>query len=218
MQWCRGIAFAAVHMAVVLTVAVSLESDETAMLGRQHAQNQRAADPTPAAVVPASKDSDDTITLDMCSLTDPYSPREEIVGIANPFVSLITEWRAPCPPRWSVAGMLISTAWAPLTPARFAKERIVDAIFILLIAGQWLLIGGFPLRPNRGLWGDPATHITFCTAAAGALSFAPNIESFCTFPMLYAFAAWFWWLGLLIWSVARSGVHWVVARRLIRSS
>jgi hypothetical protein len=195
-------------------MVVSLKMDEAPMLRRQQAQSERPA-PSPAEVVPASKASDDDVTLDMCSLTDQYSPREKIAGIADPVAISIAGWRALCPPRWSVAGILISTMWVSPTAAQFAKERIVDVIFLLLIAVQWLLVGGFPLRPHRGLWGDPATHITACTVAAGALSLVPNIESFCTLPMLYAFTAWFWWLSLLIRSGARSGLNWIAARRLI---
>jgi hypothetical protein len=212
MQWRRGILFAAVHLTVVLPIVVSLEIDDAAMLRRQHERFKLPAVPVPAAS--ASEPAADTDSIDMCSLIDQYSPREDIVGIANPFAISVTEWRAFCPPRWSISGMLISNAWAPLTSARFAKERIVDVIFVLLIAVQWLLIGGFPLRPHRELWGDPATQITACTVAAGVLSFVPNVEQFCTLPMFYALAAWFWWLSLVATKLFRSMLGFAKGWRL----
>ena len=146
-------------------------------------------------------------------MTDVYSPHEEMILTANPIAAVITEWRDPCPPRWTVSGMLISTVWTPPTPASFAKQQIVDAIFLLLVSIQWLLIGGFPLRPHLGLRRDPAFFVTAFTVAAAALSLIPQIGSFATIPSLFAFIAWLYWLALLAWKLLRSAIKWVSGMR-----
>lgn len=204
MQWRRGIVFAAVHLAVVLPMVAVIEVNEAAELRLMRAQDAPVAEAPKVATVPASEASDDAPTFDLCGVLDIYSPNENILTLANPAAFLIAAWRLPCPPRWSFSGMLVGTVWSKPSFAQFAKERKVDAIFLLLIAVQWLLIGGFPLRPHRGLWGDPATHITACTVLACALSFVPSIESFCTLPMLYAPAVWIWWLWLVVAKLLRS--------------
>jgi hypothetical protein len=148
-------------------------------------------------------------------MTGQYSPREEIILIANLLSTFISEWRDPCPRRRSISGMLISAVWAPPTPASFAKQQIVDAIFLLFVALQWLLTGGFPLRPHLGLRRDPAFFITAFTVAAAALSLIPQISSFTTIPSFFALVAWLWWLSLLAWKLLRSGWNWIAGRRRV---
>ena len=214
MQWRRGILFAAVHLAVVLPMVAVMEVNEAAELRLMRDQNPQEADPPTKAPIPASEASGEIMTFNLCSVTDVYSPNEKILVIADPAPVLVTQWRYPCPPQWSVAGMLVGTVWSRPSFTQFAKEQKVDAIFLLLIGIQWTLIGSFPLRPHRGLWGDPATHITFCTVVAGALSFVPNIESFSTLPMFYALAAWVWWLSLIVAKLFRSMLGFAKSWRL----
>jgi len=196
MQWHRGIGFAFVHLSVALPMVAGIEANEANGLRLMHAQESPSGRSKPLAVS-AGEASNGAPDFSPCGMIDTFSPSENILIFANPGAFLVTDWRSPCARRWSVSGMLISDGWPKASWALFAKGQRVDAIFIALMAIQWLLIGVFPLRPHCGLWGDPATHITICTVAAGALSFIPNIESFCNFPMLYAAAAWVWWLYLL---------------------
>jgi len=204
MRWRRGIAFAAVHLAVVLPMVAVIERNEATELRAMHEQYTQVAEAPKDAIFPASKANDDAPTFDLCGLTDTFSPNENILILANPAPFLVTAWRNPYPPRWSISGVLVGTVWSKPSFAQFAKERRVDTIFLLLIGVQWLLIGGFPLRPDLGLWRDPATKITACTIVAVALSFIPNIESFCTLPMFYALAAWVWLLALVAAKLFRS--------------
>lgn len=214
MKWRRGIAFAAVHLTVGLTMVAVIEANEIAELRSMHAQDTPIAEVPKDAAASPSAPSSDAPTFDMCGMLDLFSPSETILDFANPVPFLSTGWRNPCAPRWSVSGMLVDTDWPKPSFTQFAKEQKVYAIFLLLISFQWLLIGGFPLRPRHGLWGDPATRITACTVVAGALSFVPHVESFCTLPMLYAFAAWIWWLWLIIAKLFRSTLDHVKSWRL----
>ena len=151
--------------------------------------------------------------LDFCHMTDLYSPREEILLIANWPAGLVTDWRNPCPSLWSISGMMISTTWQRPTPASQAKQRYVDWIFLLLISIQWLFIGGFPLRPHKLLRYDPATFITLFTVLAAALSLIPEVDHTATLPSFFALIAWLWWFALLAWKLLRSGWNWIADRR-----
>ena len=174
---------------------------------------QPVESPAPASH-PLERGPDDTsFDLDFCHMTDLYSPREEILLIANWPAGLVTDWRNPCPSLWSISGMMISTTWQRPTPASLAKQRYVDLIFLLLIGIQWLFIGGFPLRSQLGLWRDPATLVTLFTVASAALSLIPGIESLATFPSLFAAIAWLWWFVLLAWKLLRSVWNWIADRR-----
>jgi len=196
----------------MLPIVVSLEINEAAMLRQRQAQSDKAANPIPTTSIPSSETINDTFTLDLCHMTDQYSPHEEMMLTANPIAAVITGWRNPCPPRWTVSGMLISTLWTPPTPASFARQQIVDVIFLILLVIQWLLMGGFPLRPHPGLLRDPAFFITAFTIAAAALSLIPQIGSVATIPSLFAFITWLWWLSLLAWKLLRSGWNGIADR------
>jgi len=89
------------------------------------------------------------------------------------------------------------------TPARLVKQQGVDAVLLLLIATQWLLVGGLPLLPHEKLRRDPATLITICTAAAGASSFLPHVDLLAGLFMIVAEFTWLYWLALLAWRLLR---------------
>jgi hypothetical protein len=204
MQWRRGIVFAAIHLAVGLAVVAQIEADEMTGLRSMHAAEPELVESPKAAAVSSGRAVDGAAFFDLCGMLDLFSPSETVLNFANPAPFLITGWRNPCAPAWSVSGMLVGADWPKPSFAQFEKERKVDAIFLLVVALQWLLIGGFPLRPHRGLWRDPATHVTACTVAAGVLSFVPNVESLSTAPMLYALAAWVWWFAFFVAKLFRS--------------
>lgn len=206
--------FAAVHLAVGLAIVAHIEANEAAGLRLMHAAKTELAESPKAPAISLSEAAGGTATFDLCGMLDLFSPSENILIFANPAPFLMTAWRNPCAPGWSVSGKLVGNGWPKPSFTQFARERSVDIVFLLVVAVQWMLIGGFPLRSHRGLWGDPATQITACTVAAGALSFVPNVESFCTLPMFYALAAWFWWLSLIVAKVFRSMLSFAKGWRL----
>ena len=203
MQWRRGLAFAAVHVAVALPIVASLEAGDAAML-RDHYSQITPPSSKPVALTSGTETSVDTVLdFSICGMIDEFSPRERIIVMANLPAAFLTAWRMPCPPRWSVSGMLLGVTWERLTPARQVKQRGVDAILLLLIAIQWLLIGGFPVRPHEKLRRDPATLITICTAAAGALSFLPQMNLLSELFLVVVPFTWLYWLALLAWKLLR---------------
>ncbi|MGA2850301.1 MAG: hypothetical protein ABSE46_15000 [Terracidiphilus sp.] len=96
-----------------------------------------------------------------------------------------------------------------------AAQRRIDAGFGFLIALQWFLLGAFPLvrHPHwRRWWGEPGTFITVCAVLGGLLALIPGVDTIARLPALVAMLAWFWWLGLLAWTLVRAAWRLVVRR------
>jgi hypothetical protein len=215
MQWRRGLAFATIHLAVAIPIVLSVEADDEMWLNQMHHHASTAAKPQLILVAQNNPSTDSAPDFSMCDLTDQYSPREGILVFANLPPMFLTAWRAPCPPRWSISGMLLGTTWEHPTPARIARQRIVDEIFVVLIAIQWLLIGSYPLSLQLSLRRDPAAIVTICTVASAALTLIPDIRSLATIPMMFAFIAWLWWLGFIFRMLFRSAWRRLSARRTV---
>ncbi len=204
MQWRRALTFAAIHLAVAFAIVASLEATDAAMV-REHVSHiaSRTHRPPESSATILRVAQDTAPDFSLCGLIDQTSPAERVLTIANPPAVFLTAWRMPCPPRWSAAGMLLGTGWDRLTPATLPRLRAVDGILLILIAAQWLLVGGFPLRPQQNLRRDPAAIITFCTVLSGALSFLPQFDWLSGVPMLVAAVAWLFWLAPLSWKILR---------------
>jgi hypothetical protein len=213
MQWRRGFAFAAIHLAVALPIMVSLEAGDTAMWSRHSSSTAPALEPQIVPTAAIQESGDAVLDFNICNLGGEPSPRERIIDIADLPAAVLTGWRMPCPPRWTISGMLIGTTWERPTPTVLAKRRTVDRILLVLIAAQWLLIGGFPLRPQEKLRRDPAALITLCTVAACASSFVPEIDFLSGLFMLIAAVTWLFWLSMLFWKLFRSVRNWIAIAR-----
>jgi hypothetical protein len=213
MQWRRGFAFTAVHLVVAFSIVAAIEADDFAMW-RDHYSRflPPAQKPSIAPNSSGNSVSDNILDINICGMIDETSPRERIIGFADLPAAFLTGWRMPCPPHWTVSGMLIGTTWEHPTPTRLAKQRTVDAILLALVAIQWLLIGGFPLRPNEKLIRDPATLITACSAIAAIVSFIPQIDLLASLFCLIAGITWLYWLAILAWKLLR-----ITASRISRA-
>jgi hypothetical protein len=205
MQWRRGLAFATVHLVVAFSIAAAIEANDFAMW-RDHYSQLPPAQRPPIALTPSSNSASDSAPdFSICGMIDQTSPGERIIAIADFPATFFTAWRVPCPPRWTISGMLIGTAaWGYPTPTRQAKQRVVDGILLLLVTIQWLLIGSFPLRPDEKVTRDPATLITACAATAVIISFVPPIDFLTNLFVLVAGVTWLYWLAQLAWKLLHS--------------
>jgi hypothetical protein len=215
MQWRRGLAFAAAHLVVAFSIVAAIEFEESAMWRDHYRQFASSAQKSPIAPKPSANSvSDSAPDFSICGMIDETSPRERIIAIADLPAAFLTAWRMPCPPRWTVSGMLIgTTAWGHPTAALLAKQRTVDGILLMFVAVQWLLIGGLPLRPHEKLIRDPATLITACSALAALFSFIPQMDFLAGLFALIAAVTWLYWLALLAWKLLRSATKRVSAAR-----
>ena len=156
--------------------------------------------------------------------------QERILDSAELPVAIISGWESNCPTGWTTAGMI----GINVKHHTRAQEIGSSAIFCMLIAIQWIVVGGMPLvQPRRWWWLEPGACNTACsllnislvliaelnTALGGAKQMA-NVE------MLYAFVGfstiaivflidfiWVVWLVLLLWKSGRSGWKYAFSTR-----
>lgn len=150
-----------------------------------------------------------TVQIDPCDggfVDYAVSPEERIVQFANLPAWAVVGWANPCPPRWTVAGLLRRTRH----PVSAVGQEIVQASTLdLLIPVEWFFIGGFPLIRLRSWWAEPGALITGCSVAAGALVVVSRIVGYgrfgwvSEFPVLAMPVVWLWWLALLAFSLIR---------------
>jgi hypothetical protein len=127
---------------------------------------------------------------------------------------ILSGWNSDCPARWTVAGLIgIDARHHTLT-----KEIASSVAFSLLIAVQWLVLGGLPLVQPRRWWLEPGACNTVCTVVEvllltiGTLIAAIGTEGVLVAAGLLAFLlllvvlfTWLVWLALLLWKTIKSG-------------
>jgi hypothetical protein len=200
MNWRRGLLLAGVHLAVAGSLIAWLEIKDA------HSR-ESAKTYSPEPQQQSAEQEGETVTFDLCTMIGDSSFQERFIYLADIPAVYLTGWHTPCPPRWTLAGMLhIKFYWQSAN-----MERQVDFGLLFLILIQWFLIGGYPLiRPKRWWW-EPGTFITLCIIISLVLILNPWIDYLSGIPILFAFFAWFWWFGLLIWK-SLQGI-WRLARR-----
>jgi len=201
MNWRRGLLLAGVHLAVAGSLIVWMEARDAQY--RKYADSESAKPP-----LQATKQEDEVVTFDLCSLIVDYSPQEQIIQLANIPTLYLTGWHLYCPPRWSLDGMLHIEYGRP----SLTIERRGDFGLLAVLLIQWLLIGGFPLIQPKSWWKEPGAFIALCTVIALILVLIPGISWLARLPMLFALFAWFYWFGLLLWKSLRCG-WWLVRQR-----
>lgn len=211
---------AGIHLAVVVPLILMTEvrdaqflrdrAESTAEAQREEASKALAS----ASPAPAKEDAEQeavTVNFSPCAMWTHYPPQDYVVQFANLPAFVLTQWRVPCPSRWSLSGMLGAGSTWPQTPLSLVWQKQVDLGLALLIAIQWFLVGGFPLIRPRRWWWEPGAFITLCTVAAFVLVLIPGIGALSKLPMLFALPAWLFWFGLLVWKGLRLG--WRLAAR-----
>jgi hypothetical protein len=121
------------------------------------------------------------------------SLQQRIIVLGELPAAAVSGWREPCPPAWSLAG-LVGLSWLN----RDSRRREVESSIGLcgLIALQWILVGGFPLiHPRKWFW-EPGALITICTCTGIFALFAPFL--------------WLFWLVLLVRRLLQGGYRGVV--------
>jgi hypothetical protein len=228
MRWRRGLLLAGIHLAVALPMIWIMEArDQKAMRDEDEnsaeaAREAAAKPPEPVKPVPApasSEQGEETVTFspNSCGMWVDYPLQVVVVQGADMPALALAGWEMDCPPGWSIAGRLRGNMKWPPTPSWMATQRRIDEGLGFLIALQWFLIGAFPLVriPSwRKWWGEPGTFITLCAVLAGLLALFPAVEGAARPPALLGMLAWYWWFGLLVWTLIR-GAWRVVVRRLV---
>jgi len=206
-QWRRGLVLAGIHLAICVPLIVW---EEAARWDWVRSQKMLApyelAPPPPAPALPRSdvvtqSDEGETVTFSPCGMWYDTSQPERIIALGELPVAAVSRWGEPCPPAWSLAG-LVGVRW----PNRDSRRKEVEFSIALcgLIALQWILAGGFPLIHPRWFW-EPGALITICTGTGILALFAPFI--------------WLFWFILLAWKLLQGGYRGMfLALRCFRRS
>jgi hypothetical protein len=117
---------------------------------------------------------------------------------------------------------MVESSLGSVIETRFHRTRgsevLILAILCVLVAIEWLFVGGFPLMQPRHWWLEPGAFITICTLMGTALATIPHVAHLSVIPATMAACAWIWWFGLLIWRAVQFGWRTTTARRVPRSN
>jgi hypothetical protein len=225
MNWSRGVLLAGIHLAVAVPLILFMEArdaqfvrdrEESIAAAASAAAAKSAGQLNPVPGQASAEQEGETVSFDPCGMWVHYSVQEEIIQLVNIPANALTQWREDCPTRWSLSGMLHGVGWQERTPSWMAAQRRVAWGLFVLIALQWILVGGFPLVQTRRIWAEPGAFITACALAAFGLVAIPTLSEVARLPSLMAGLAWFWWFGLLVWKTLRSG--WRLVSRVAEHS
>src|ERR1700749_387824 len=192
----RGLIFSAIHLAIAIPIILSLEVSNSIAVSEHHRSEYK--------LTSVSQEKEETITFDPCTaFIDGFTGKQEIVLIANPLAFIPTGWSQTCPPHWTAAGALSLKSGFVFSPADITAQRKLDFLFISLIALQWFLVGGFPLRPSARILAQPEWSITIASAIAAAIVWIQPIQEFSHLPALLAFCGWLYFAGLILWRILK---------------
>lgn len=210
MNWRRGFLLAGVNLAAAVPMIVLLQArdakylrETSAMAARGFASRRAHLDRAELPRLMTVQEEPTTVTFNPCTAWVHYPVQIEVVSLGNIPASTLAGWRLACRSKWSLSGWLQGTVEGAPAKQDLALQRRVDVGLCVLIAIQWLFIGGFPLTKRLRRWREPGAFITTSTAIAALLAMIPAIEGLASFPALLAGLAWFWWFGLVIWKCIR---------------
>jgi len=219
MNWRRGLLLGGIHLVVagaLLTWNESFywRSIKSEQIGPSQARLQ----------ISAFQEEPQNITFNPCAddgVEDgEVSPLEKILGMANLPVALLTGWHEPCrtpsPLDSMLEGFLSSKVGGRFHRTR-SSESLILVILCLLIAVEWLFVGGFPLIRPRRWWLEPGVFITILTLVLAALATSPHEANLSGNLSLISACIWLWWFGLLIWKTLKFGWRSTVGWRASRS-
>lgn len=218
MNWRRGLLLAGIHFVLTGSLLAWEES------GYWRYIKSEQLGPSPVRMeLAAFQEEEQTISFNPCADDGSWwremSPQEKISGMENLPVALITGWHQPC----SSPDLLDSTVerfLSSINKTRFHRTRgseiLILAVLSVLVAVQWMFVGGYPLIQPRRWWLEPGAFITICTLVATALVPIPHVAHFYVVPSTMAGCAWLWWFGLLVWKTLRFGWRMTAAWRVHR--
>lgn len=219
MNWRRGIMFAGIHFVIgaslILWVSVPQYASE-----KTHSLN-----PAPALQLAAYQEEGQTVEFSPCAMWRHITWQERVLVSSELPVAILSGWNEECPASWTVAG-LIGIDARHHTRAMAVQS---SAAFSLLIALQWLILGGLPLVQPRRWWEEPGACITACTvievslltigtviAAYGLEAVLAVVGLLASVPFLVILCTWLYWIALLLWRSFSAGRKLAISIRETR--
>jgi len=212
MNWRRGWVFASIHLAIGLGLIVWQEAGYRSRLEASstppRAVYQDAAFQTDQFTI---KEEPNTVTFDCRYLWYHMPLQQRIINTFELPAALVTGWNEPCPVRWTISKKLGLDS----IPRTRSKEICSAAILLILIATQWVVIGGFPLINSRTWYLEAGSCVTVCLVFMSVIAVFESlleaihfrwIEGAMLVPGMLGllatalgYFAWLWWFLLLLW-------------------
>jgi hypothetical protein len=208
----RGLLLAGIHLAVAVPLVIWQEAREWPYLRTEWKPAQR-----PVLRMP----EEGVVEFSPCGLWESLPARTTVLVIGELPAAVAVGIGEECPAIWTVTGFLRAALDTPPHRSNRTAEVSIAASFCVLIALQWVLLGGFPLVHPRRWWLEPGAFITACSVASGVLLLV--VGAFClaisgsragadgfpsglaNLPAFVSFFCWLWWFGLLVWKSIRAG-------------
>ncbi len=183
MSWRRGLLFALINLAVAVPLIVREEARDWAAMTamRPEQRNSLVANCQTARWEPGWIYS--------------VEPAVRIVQAANLPAATVVGWRDHNNAMFwrseAVAGRIV----------REKAHILIAGIYAVLIAIQWLVLGGIP---SGKPWAYSRIVITVCAAFAVCLWAIPALRDLYGFPAMVAFGTWIVWFGVAVVTVVKA--------------
>jgi hypothetical protein len=206
MNWRRGLLLAGIHLVVAWILVGWQEA------GDWSSRSSNAGPKTTATLrLTAWQEGEQAVPFDPCNggyVCYWVTPQYQVVSVADFPAVAISGWFLPCPPPWTLAGILRRGS----SNVSRSEALLVAASLCALVPLQWFLIGAFPLIRPRRWWLEPGAIITVWTVVAFVMVLIPGTRDIANFPMLVAVLGWIYWLALLVWKGFRTGWRLVMPK------
>jgi len=202
MNWRRGVALAAIQLAIATLVIVRTESDYWPAIRSERVRVR--ATPPPSATAEQMMEAD-FYPCDEGGIIDrAAAPWEILAGAANMPTTLLIGWHEPCA-QPSVLDAAVEKRYGRTRSA----EALILSIQCAVVLVWWLFVGGYPLARPRRWWIEPGAFITACSIPAALISLlipvglALQLSPAAKVLALVVVLAWLWWFGLVLWKILR---------------
>ena len=214
MNWRRGSALASIHV-VAATILIS-----SILIPGYSSERIHSANPIPTFHPAAYQEGDLTVEFaPICEEWRSISWQEKVLTTSELPAMVVSGWNSDCPARWTTAGLI----GIDMKHHSRSNKLASSAALLLLIAIQWIFVGGHPLVEPRRWWLEPGAFNTACTLIACVfgmiatmldheiLSIVFGVPAFEA--LLLAFFTWIAWLALLLWAILKSGWKFTLDNR-----
>lgn len=214
MNWRRGSNFTAIHLAVAIPLIVYT------LVPRYNVETIHSSNPSPTFQLTEYQEGGQTVEFSpICEEWRSVSWQEKVLTSSELPAMILSGWNSDCPARWTSSGLI------GIDMKHHTRSMAVasSSAFCLLIAVQWMFVGGIPLIKPRRWWLEPGAFNTvltliavFSAAMGNMLERALGESLLLVFGILVFVAAllasltWIAWLALLMWTILK--LSWKFAR------
>ena len=154
MKWRRGLLFGGIHFALAIFLVAS------ELVPRYSSEKTHAQYPHLGLRLAAYQEEGQTVEfVPMCENWRSLTWQEKILDSSELPATIISGWNSDCPARWTTAGLI----GIDIRHHSLKQEIASSTAFCLLVALQWLAVGGLPLVQPRRWWLEPGAFNTAAT-------------------------------------------------------